>query len=179
MRRVLMLACAIACVPIAARADEMPPPEPKPPLLAGASERSLAAARHWLALKQEDEVILASLSSWRTAALRRMLQDKKTSPEKAESFVDGYLMPALRDRVPELIDMEAEVFATRFTAEEIGQIEAFLSTDVGRKFIGLQADLVKELTTAQYLWQERIMKEARDSYQRDLSTPSHAPTIPN
>jgi hypothetical protein len=163
----------------AARAADAPPPGGADFALPGATDESRAEAMRYMSLRKSESAIMAAVSVWRTEMLRDLVSRQKFSPEQARIFVDGYLMPEFRARTDELTRMEAEILASRFSADEIRKLEEFIASALGTKFMRMQDDITKEWASAHYAWQNRVYKDAREKYIRDSAAIAEHPSVEN
>jgi hypothetical protein len=169
----------IACAPLAAKADDPPPAEIQSPAVAGATDESRAEARHYIAMRHVDQSAMAALLSQRPAFVDGLVKGYKFSSEAAESYVDHYVMPEYRLDIDDYVNLYVEAIASRFTAEEIRQLEAFLSTPVGAKFLSVQDRVTIDLTAGRLAWEKRVWAGAHDKFEQDKASAAKKPVDDN
>ncbi len=108
-----------------------------------------------------------------------LIERYKFTPEAAGTYFDCYILPEARLKIGDFVDLYVAILASKFTADELRQLEAFLSTPIGAKFLSAQDELTRELTTAQYAWRKRVSADAYEKFKRDTASAANKPVIHN
>jgi uncharacterized protein len=96
--------------------------------------------------------------------------------DKVDRAVADVIRPALKQRLPEYIDLAAGVYAEHFTRAELEQLVSFYKSPVGQKLIREQSELVPDITKMSRQWVNRVGNEilkdaAADLAKRGLKAP--------
>jgi hypothetical protein len=77
---------------------------------------------------------------------------------------------SLVNRRPQLDQMLARVWASGFTDEEMESLVEFYSSDVGKKFAGLQPQLLSVQVVTAQVWGRSVLAELTQKVQAELRT---------
>jgi hypothetical protein len=96
--------------------------------------------------------------------------------DKVDRAVADFIRPALKQRIPEYLDLAAGVYADHFTRAELDQLVAFYKSPVGQKLTREQSELVPDITKMSRAWINRVGNEvlkdaAADFAKRGLKPP--------
>jgi hypothetical protein len=75
---------------------------------------------------------------------------------KVDQAVSDLIRPALRQRMPEYLDLAAGIYADHFTRNELDQLLAFYKSPLGRKLMREQDKLVPAMTEMARTWVNRV-----------------------
>jgi len=136
-----------------------------------AKAKELISVSNLIAMRDD----MASLIGTQIGALVK--QANPDQDDKVDQAVKDLVLPALKRRLPEYLDLAAGVYAKHFTRDELTQIVAFYKSPVGQKFSREQATLLPEITDMTRSWVNRagndVLKETADGFQkRGLKLPS-------
>lgn len=92
-----------------------------------------------------------------------MRQANPTQADLAQKIFEEFGIPAFRKRLPEMAEVIAQVYANRFTAQELGQLNAFYDTPVGQKLIQQMGGITQDSMAAGAAWGQSV---AQDVLQR-------------
>jgi uncharacterized protein len=95
----------------------------------------------------------------------------------ARDIMDQRVAPALREMLPELVEMMAQMWARHFTVEELTQLREFYGTPLGQKLIQTQPALTAEGGKTGERWGIKVMQKvlhdlAPEFQQRGLVVPA-------
>jgi hypothetical protein len=76
-----------------------------------------------------------------------------------QSFVDDFVLPEIRARVPPLLAAAAGNFAQAFTEDELNEIVAFYESPVGQKLRRARPALQRQLLQFGQLWAAQTFRE--------------------
>ncbi len=128
--------------------------------LPGASEESRGVARdlvEQLGITAQMRGILPTLSQ---QMVRALTQTNPAQAEAAARVVDEILMPEFVQRLPELTGMIAEVYAARFSVEDLHGLQAFYRGDLGRKLLANQVAISQQMFELGSAWGQEVAKDA-------------------
>ena len=96
---------------------------------------------------------------------------------EARTIMDQKVAPAMREMLPEMVEMTAQIYARHFTVEELTQLTEFYGTALGQKLIQTQPALVAEAGQAGQQWAIKVMQKvlqdlAPEFQQRGLQVPA-------
>jgi uncharacterized protein len=96
----------------------------------------------------------------------------KVAPDKGSVIkeVMDKLLPKFSARKQELIDQIAELYAERFTTEELKAIVVFYKTPVGAKLVQSQAELMGQSMMLGQRWGQQIGKELEEETRKELKS---------
>jgi uncharacterized protein len=95
----------------------------------------------------------------------------------ARTMMDQKVAPAMREMLPEMVEMTAQIYARHFTVEELTQLTEFYGTPLGQKLIQTQPALIAEAGQAGQQWAIKVMQKvlqdlAPEFQQRGLQVPA-------
>jgi uncharacterized protein len=95
----------------------------------------------------------------------------------ARTIMDQKVAPAMREMLPEMVEMTAQIYARHFTVEELTQLTGFYGTPLGQKLIQTQPALIAEAGQAGQQWAIKVMQKvlqdlAPEFQQRGLQVPA-------
>jgi hypothetical protein len=87
-----------------------------------------------------------------------------------------FVLPRIRDSIPELLHEAALLYARHFSTDELEQMVGFYKSPVGQKMVTEQPKMMQEMALAAQGWGQRIAVEALKAYadefkKRGLETP--------
>lgn len=96
---------------------------------------------------------------------------------EARTIMDQKVAPAMREMLPEMVEMTAQIYARHFTVEELTQLTDFYGTPLGQKLIQTQPALIAEAGQAGQQWAIKVMQKvlqdlAPEFQQRGLQVPA-------
>jgi uncharacterized protein len=96
---------------------------------------------------------------------------------EARTMMDQKVAPAMREMLPEMVEMTAQIYARHFTVEELTQLTEFYGTPLGQKLIQTQPALIAEAGQAGQQWAIKVMQKvlqdlAPEFQQRGLQVPA-------
>jgi hypothetical protein len=95
----------------------------------------------------------------------------------ARTIMDQKVAPAMREMLPEMVEMTAQIYARHFTVGELTQLTEFYGTPLGQKLIQTQPALIAEAGQAGQQWAIKVMQKvlqdlAPEFQQRGLQVPA-------
>jgi hypothetical protein len=105
-----------------------------------------------------------------------VLQANPGAEDKVNRAVADVILPALKRRIPEYLDLAAGVYADHFTRAELDQLVSFYKSPLGQKLVREQDELVPAMTQMSRDWVNRVgnevLKDAADDFtKRGLKAP--------
>ena len=96
---------------------------------------------------------------------------------EARAIMDQKVAPAMREMLPEMVEMTAQIYARHFTVQELTQLTEFYGTSLGQKLIQTQTALIAEAGQAGQQWAIKVMQKvlqdlATEFQQRGLQVPA-------
>ena len=96
---------------------------------------------------------------------------------EARSIMDQKVAPAMREMLPEMVEMTAQIYARHFSVDELTQLTEFYGTPLGQKLIQTQPALIAEAGQAGQQWAIKVMQKvlqdlAPEFQQRGLQVPA-------
>jgi hypothetical protein len=103
----------------------------------------------------------------------------QANPGKEAAVTDvmqRFVLPRIRDSLPELLHEGALLYARHFTTDELGELIAFYKSPVGMKLVAEQPQMLREMSAVAQAWGQKIALDALKSYadefkKRGLQTP--------
>jgi hypothetical protein len=104
---------------------------------------------------------------------------QQANPGKAAEVAEvmnNFIMPKMKQRLPEMIHEGAVVYAKHFSADELGQLVQFYQSPLGEKLVHEQALMSEELGRIGSAWAQAVATQAIREYadefrKRGLQTP--------
>lgn len=96
---------------------------------------------------------------------------RAVNPEKGAivaQLIDDLVMPELRQRMPELMQLMTLLYAQHFTAAEMDEVRSFYRTPTGTKFLEKQTALALEGQRIGQIWGQRAATEAFERIRPEL-----------
>ena len=109
--------------------------------------------------------------------LTMLVQQANPGKEAAVAeVINQFIMPKMKEHLPEMIHEGAVVYAKHFTADELGQLVQFYQTPVGQKLVHEQPIMAEELSKIGTVWAQAVATQAIREYsdefrKRGLQTP--------
>ncbi len=118
-----------------------PPAQPAPPSI----ERQ-ELGRRYISLAVSPEQFMAGIraSAARTLVTAKIVAGDTDEDADADKTMDRFftlLEPKLRERLPNLMEAYAQVYAREFSADELKQMIDFVQTPAGRHYLARRVDL--------------------------------------
>lgn len=133
------------------------------PLLAHAQEAtpdSLKTARAILAKTKVADTIAPLLDQMLTAQFQSQAKRAKNPQQSALIMqMGGKLRERFKARMPELLHLNAALYAKYFTAAELQELLAFYNTPLGAKLISTQPKLMTEAVGVSQAWAQKFTQE--------------------
>jgi len=159
----LLLAMGLFASPIARAQDTVDPQR----LALGAQLLDLAGAKERMT-QMMDQIM---------PALTRLLEQANPGKEKEVGEVmTKYIVPKMKENLPEALHEGALVYANHFSEGELNQLIAFYQSPIGRKLVQEQPIIAQEMGRFGAAWAEKAAGEAIHDYaaefkKRGLDTP--------
>ena len=96
---------------------------------------------------------------------------------QARDLMDSEVTPAMRELLPEMVELTAQIYARHFTVDELTQLTDFYGTPLGQKLIQTQPALIAEAGQAGQQWAvkviQKVLKDLQPEFQkRGLQVPA-------
>jgi hypothetical protein len=88
---------------------------------------------------------------------------RAANPEQGAAVsrvVDEFVLPELRQRIPEFLQVMAVLYAQNFTAAELDEVRQFYRTPTGQKFLQKQTPMALESQRLGAIWGQRAAMDA-------------------
>lgn len=158
MRRAIILGLTLsAALSVALRAEPAGPPS----ALNKIEPARLALAREVLAGSQGGpDVMLAALKGPLGALLDQTLRQLgMVAPTEAQIVTDEVLMPVLKARYDDLLNMQALAYAAVLPEDDLRAIAAFYATPAGRRLVKAQPQLAQASIVGTRQWMAALVPE--------------------
>jgi hypothetical protein len=109
--------------------------------------------------------------------LTQLIQQANPGKEAEVSEVmNQFVVPKMKERLPEVIREGAVIYANHFTADEIAQLIQFYQSPLGRKLAKEQPLMSQEMARVSTVWAQAVTAQAVKEYadefrKRGLQTP--------
>ncbi|HMI96712.1 MAG TPA: DUF2059 domain-containing protein [Micropepsaceae bacterium] len=100
----------------------------------------------------------------------------KGSPERERDF-DAFMpimMQVMNAKMEEFLNLSAQIYARRFTADEMRQVSNFYRTPAGDKFLQKQPEVFREATALGQQFGQDIARIAYDRMVEELRKRGHS-----
>src|SRR3954463_733015 len=98
-------------------------------------------------------------------SLTQLIQQANPGKEsEVAEVMNRFVVPKMKERLPEVISEGAKVYARHFTADEIGQLIEFYNSPLGGKLVREQPLLAQELTGISTAWSQAVAVQAVREY---------------
>jgi hypothetical protein len=110
-------------------------------------------------------------------SMTQLIQQANPGKEaEVDEVMNQFIMPKMKERLPEVINEGAKVYARHFSADEIAQLIQFYQSPLGEKLVHEQPLIAKEMTVVSTAWAQAVAVEAVHEYadefkKRGLQTP--------
>jgi len=152
-------------------------------LLAAASARAedpdpaVAKAKELLAAAQQDKMADQVITLMEKPLSQLVESTNPGRGKEVEALLHDQFLPAMREHLPEFMDLAAHVYAQHFSVEELDQLLAFYKSPVGKKLVAEQPAMLTEMTGIAQAWGrnvagEVLRKMAPEFQKRGLSMPN-------
>jgi hypothetical protein len=109
--------------------------------------------------------------------LTQLIQQANPGKEaQVEEVMNRFVVPKMKNRLPEILEESAKIYARHFTSNEITQLIQFYQSPLGTKLVREQSLIVQEMTVVSSRWAQSVAAEAIREYadefrKRGLQTP--------
>jgi uncharacterized protein len=163
------LALALSFAALTPAGAQQPPPAaaPQAPAAATADPARLTAARQLLAATNTD----AQFTTIIPLMFRQMRQTMPAQGPQQQTEVNQVfdeIQKQFIDRRGEILDQIAQLYAERFTADEMNTLAEFYRSPIGQKFIAAMPDLAADAMRLGTNWGQRIGQEAQQKIRDEL-----------
>jgi hypothetical protein len=83
------------------------------------------------------------------------------------SILNDVLIPEMRSRLPELLEIIAEAWAAHLTVDDLRQIKAFYESPIGQRLVEVQPMVIQQSILASQQWSQAV---ALDALQKNRDT---------
>ncbi len=135
----------------------------------GASAETRAEAMRLIETMHSEANAAQTLSLMRGVMVQMILKANPAQPkDKVENTVDEVLLPELQAHKHELIAVIAEVYAQRFTADELRELRHFYEQPLGQKMIKMQPQIAREMFGIGQAWGGQVARDALRKHADEL-----------
>ncbi len=127
--------------------------------------------RTMMRLDGSEDALMAELDLQRERYVQFYGTELKLARIPAEALVDRYILPEMHTRVGELLDMHAEIIASKLTVDELDQVQTFYRTPAGRKILSVKTEMIKAMVVAGSVWKDRVIKDALAKFRHSYTLP--------
>lgn len=128
--------------------------------LPGATDASRAEARalvEAIGMTAQMRQIIPPLTQ---SMVRVLTQANPANAAAAQQVVEEVLMPELIAHLPEMTDMAVEVYAAKFSAEDLHALRDFYGTPLGRRLLAAQPEIAQQMFQLGSAWGQRTGQAA-------------------
>jgi hypothetical protein len=110
-------------------------------------------------------------------SLTQLIQQANPGKEsEVAEVMNRFVVPKMKERLPEVISEGAKVYARHFTADEIAKLIEFYNSPLGGKLVREQPLIAQEMTGISTAWAQAVAVQAVREYadefrKRGLQTP--------
>lgn len=164
------LSAAQAQQPAPAQAPAQPPTSTAPPVQITPAHLAIAKA----------VVVESGISRSFDVVVPQMIQGLKTTlsrtrPEVMADLdqISTALLPEFDSRRDDMVEKAANIFALRFSEDELKQMSAFFTSDVGKKYVQLQPALLDEMFQQMQGWAQGLEQFVIQRVREELNKKGH------
>jgi uncharacterized protein len=123
------------------------------------------------------KTMLTQMIDQLTPSLTQLIQQANPGKENEVSDVmNKFVMPKMKERLPEVVKEGAVIYAQHFTTDELSQLIQFYQSPLGQKLVREQPLMSKEMARVSTAWARSVAVEAVHEYsdefkKRGLQTP--------
>lgn len=163
---ILMVAFSVS---IAAAQEAAPSPPPAMPQLPNVDPERLALAQKILEETHSLDNMSAAMDTMLPSMLSGFRRDAPNLPEETYQLVSQMLADEMRKELPQLLTVNAQVYASHFTLDDLKAIDAFYQTPAGQKIVSESPKIIRETVPIGMLWgrqaaqaaMQRVIKQLR------------------
>jgi hypothetical protein len=145
MRATILMALAVACwLPGAAWAQGAPPPPPDPAKLALATD--ILTASHVAGNMSRIVDVMTP------QVVEAMKKDRPGLSDDTLALFSQMFKAELNSETPDMLKLEAEIYADHFTLEELKELQAFYASDLGRKMVDQLPGILADVAPVAFAW---------------------------
>jgi len=145
----LGLAALCLCLPAFAQ-DATPPVDPA----------KLAVAAKILEKTHALDNMSAALDTMIVPMVRNIKQQAPTLSDDQLKIISDMLLEEMKASMPKMLALNAQVYASHFSLEELKSIEAFYETPAGQKIVAETPEIVKEVFPIGMAWGRQAAEDA-------------------
>ena len=141
------------------------------------NDASVAKAKELLAAAQQDKMADQVITLMEKPLGQLIESTNPGRSKEVEALLHDQFLPAMRDHLPEFMDLAAHVYAQHFSVDELDQLLAFYQSPVGKKLVAEQPAMLNEMTGIAQAWGRNVAGEvlhkmAPEFQKRGLSMPN-------
>jgi hypothetical protein len=109
--------------------------------------------------------------------ITQLIQQANPGKEaEVAEVMNKFVMPEMKERLPEVIDEGAKVYARHFSSDELAQLIQFYQSPLGAKLVHEQPLIAQEMAGISTAWAQAVTVQAVHEYadefkKRGLQTP--------
>jgi hypothetical protein len=146
----LGLAAFCFCSSALAQEADAPPPDPA----------KMAVATRILEETHALDNMNSTLDAMIAPLIRNIKQQSPAIPDEQLKVISDMLAEELRKKFPQIMALNAQIYASHFTLDELNAIEAFYQTPAGQKIVGETPKIMKEVLPIALAWGRQAAQEA-------------------
>lgn len=165
------LAAAILLVAFSATvaaAQDTAPPMPAMPQLPNVDPERLALAQKILEETHTQDNMSAALDTLMPTMLAAFRRQSPNLPEETYKMVEQMLSEELHKELPQILTVNAQVYANHFTLDELKAIDTFYQTPAGQKIVSETPKIFREMAPLGMLWGRQAAQSAMQRVMEQL-----------
>jgi hypothetical protein len=133
-----------------------------------ADDRSVALATELIDLAGSKAVMVQTMD--RMEPMLTQLIEKSNPGKEAdvEDVMKRFVLPKMRESLPDLLHASALLYAKHFSADELQQLVDFYKSPIGRKFVSELPAMLQEMSTFAAAKGQQIAIDALKAYQAEF-----------
>lgn len=136
--------------------------------LPGATEASRAEARALVEAIGFTGQMRQMLPPLTQSMVRALAQTNPDNAAAAQQVVDEILMPDILAHLSEMTDIAVEVYAAKFSAEDLHGLLEFYATPLGKRLIAAQPQIAQQMFQLGSAWGQRTAQAALAKHAEEL-----------
>jgi len=127
----------------------------------GLDAETLQAGRELVEAMGNIDTSRAALAQMRELLVADMVRRNPDRERDVREVIEQFLMPEFEAALPEIVEMQAALWAGSLTVPELRELAAFYRSPLGRKTVQLLPELTRLGMRLGAVWGQRVEAEAR------------------
>lgn len=144
-----------------------PAQSPPAPAAQAPAPEALAAARELVTTARLADAFRAVMPSM-MRTLKPLIAQNRPDVERDYETLLPVILKGMDERLDQMLDSVAMIYARNFTAAELNEIVAFYRSPTGQKFVAKQASIMQESMVMGQRWGQAVAAELKDRMVEEL-----------